>query len=88
MLIRWLLFFTMSVYFLLDYFHSVALISVGYEEANPLVLYLIGDNQNWERLLFLKIGLIIVLGIFLLVDQIQKRGKYEKSIRSSYTGGR
>lgn len=71
---RWLLFFTMSIYFILDYFHTRALIDYGLKELNPFVLFIIGKSFHWQNLLFLKILLITILGIFLLIDQVQKRG--------------
>ena len=41
------------------------------EEANPIVLWIVGDG-NWENVLYVKIAVLTALGILILIKQFKK----------------
>jgi len=62
----------LSTYCILDYFQTIALIGVGYIEANPIVVLITGESESWERLLYIKVLLLFALGILLLIKGNKK----------------
>lgn len=58
------LWLALFVYSILDYFQTIELIKFGYEEANPIVLWIVKDN--WSNLLYVKVIMMISLGILLI----------------------
>jgi uncharacterized membrane protein len=74
MLVKILLFGTLSIYSILDYTQTLALIQCGYKEVNPIVLYLIGPNENWIVLLTFKIAFLVWLGTCMVIQHF-KEGK-------------
>jgi hypothetical protein len=42
----------------------------GYEEWNPVVLWLVGTEQNWDALLYYKVVAIAIMGVLLLYKQL------------------
>ena len=76
MIIQILLYLALAVFCLIDHFQTVALIEVGFEELNPIVLWIIGGNQDWDRLLIYKITSLGLLGLLLIVNfYLQARRK-------------
>ena len=65
--IIWLMYITLCIYCILDYFQTVALISAGYVEANPIVVWIVNQSGDWEYLLYIKIFWLSILGILLAV---------------------
>ena len=66
------LYIALSAYFILDYYHTVALITYGLEEINPFVLWIVGEPAQWENLLAVKVGLLVFLGGLLIFYQLDK----------------
>ena len=71
MIILWCMFVALVIYNLLDYYQTVALVGFGMEEANPIVLWIVGDG-NWENILYAKIAVLTTLGILILIKQLKK----------------
>jgi len=65
--ITWLMYIALCVYCILDYFQTVALISAGYTEANPIVVWIVNQSGDWEYLLYIKIFWLSVLGVLLAI---------------------
>lgn len=63
-----LLYAVLSVFCILDYFQTIALINVGYTELNPIVLRIIGEDNDWNKLLLFKVVMLALLGILLIAD--------------------
>ena len=81
MIIQFCLFIALSVYFILDHYHTVALITYGLEEINPFVLWIVGEPAQWENLLAVKVGLLVFLGGLLILNYYdKKRREHEKNI--------
>ena len=54
MIIIWLMYLTLSVFCVLDYFSTKALLEFGYTEANPILLLLINSGTDFEHTLYIK----------------------------------
>ena len=67
------LYIALSAYFILDYYHTVALITYGLEEMNPFVLWVVGEPAQWENLLAVKMVLLILLGALLILNHGHKQ---------------
>ena len=67
------LYIALSAYFILDYYHTVALITYGLEEINPFVLWIVGEPAQWENLLAVKMVLLILLGTLLILNHGHKQ---------------
>ena len=81
MIIQILLYLALTVFCLVDHFQTVALIEVEFEELNPIVLWIIGENQDWNRLLIYKLLSLELLGLLLLINfYLQAKEKMEKCI--------
>lgn len=72
MIINYFLYIALAAFCLVDHFQTKALIDVGYEEANPIVIWLI--HGNWDNLLIFKIGMLFMLGILLGVHHLKREG--------------
>jgi len=72
MIIQWFLYGCLFIFCLFDYYQTVALIRCGYTEANPIVIWII-QNENWKLLLGYKLFMLILLGVLLLVNQLKNR---------------
>lgn len=73
MIIQILLYISLTIFCLIDHFQTVALIEVGFEELNPIVLWIIGENQDWNRLLIYKIVSLSLLGVLLIINHRQRK---------------
>ena len=73
MIIQLMLLFALGVYTVVDHLQTVALVNVGYGEANPVVLFLIGDNMQWDNLLVVKIGLVVFCGLLIIANDVRKK---------------
>lgn len=73
MFIKVIMFIPLCVYSILDYYQTISLLECGMEEVNPVVLWIIGPNMNWKLLLTAKIVFLILLGLLLVTEYIQKR---------------
>lgn len=80
MIIQIFLYITLTIFCLIDHFQTVALIEVGFEELNPIVLWVIGEDQNWNRLLIYKIVSLSILGLLLIFNFYLKAKKNDKNI--------
>lgn len=85
-IITWFLYLGLAVYSILDYFHTVTLIKLGFQEANPIVLWLIGPDEQWLRLLIAKVLLLTLVGILLIIKQIRDC-KNSKGVPSNVQSG-
>jgi len=73
MLIQMLLLITVGIFSIVDHLQTVALINCGYTEANPIVLWIIGNEMNWNDLLIVKVSLIVLCGTLLIINYYKKR---------------
>jgi len=73
MLIQMCLLFALAVFSLMDHFQTIALIELGYEEVNPIVLAIVGQDKNWDNLLIVKVSLLILCGALLIINYYKKR---------------
>jgi len=72
--IIWILYITLSIYCLLDYFLSAALFKLGYDELNPFMLWMMGPNKNVLNILYFKIAMLSIAGflIFIYTNKIKE----------------
>jgi len=63
----WLMYITLCIYCILDYFQTVVLVNAGYTEANPVVVWIVSTTGSWEYLLYIKIFWLSVLGVLLAI---------------------
>lgn len=85
MIIQIFLYLALTVFCLIDHFQTVALIEVGFEELNPIVLWIIGEDQNWDRLLIYKVGSLSLLGLLLILNfhlKAEKNGTIHKHTKN------
>lgn len=80
MVIQILLYIALTVFCLIDHFQTVALIEVGFEELNPIVLWIIGEDQNWNCLLIYKTVSLGLLGLLLIINHRWKKNNKRKEI--------
>jgi hypothetical protein len=71
--IIWLMYIALSIYCMLDYFLTVALIQTGGIEINPVIIWLIGKDKNWINVFYTKGSLLILLGVLLFI-YLRKKG--------------
>jgi hypothetical protein len=71
--IIWLMYIVLSIYCMLDYFLTVALIQTGCIEINPVIIWLIGKDKNWINIFYTKGSLLILLGVLLFI-YLRKKG--------------
>ena len=72
-MIYWFLYTLLCIYCILDYYHTIALVSFGMEEINPIVLWIIGPDYNWRYLLYTKVVSLAVLGALLIIKQVKDK---------------
>ena len=77
MFIKVVMFIPLCIYSILDYYQTVSLLKCGMEEINPIVLWLIGPDENWELLLAAKIAFLVMVAILLFVDYINSRERIQ-----------
>ena len=70
MVINWMLYICLVPFVVVDHYQTKALVEFGLEEANPVVLWLIGESQNWDALLYYKVVALSILGLLLLYKQL------------------
>jgi hypothetical protein len=80
MFIKSMMFIALSVYSMLDYYQTLSLIQFGHEEINPVVLWLIGPNENWTILLVCKISFLALLGTTIVLQHIKKKRRYHYDV--------
>ena len=72
MIIQWFLYGCLFIYCLTDYYQTTALLKCGFEEFNPIVLWTV-QNGSWGSVLYYKLFMLIVLGVFLGINQFISR---------------
>lgn len=80
LIIQIFLYITLTIFCLIDHFQTVALIEIGFEELNPIVLWIIDENQDYDRLLIYKIISLSILGLLLILNFYLKVKKNDKNI--------
>jgi hypothetical protein len=75
MFIKIALIAVVCIYSMLDYFQTLSLLECGHQEINPIVLWLIGSNENWTILLVCKIGFLVLLGITVILQHFKRNKK-------------
>ncbi|KKM84105.1 hypothetical protein LCGC14_1302530 [marine sediment metagenome] len=78
-MIQWLLYIALFFYCMVDFYQTKLLLELGAYEMNPLLRWMAGITGTWFSVAIFKVGLLTVLGVFLLkrnrrVDDIIPRG--------------
>lgn len=66
-LVIWVMYAVLSIYCLLDYFLTIQLAQVGGIEINPVIIWIIGENENWMNVFYAKSLVLILIGILLFI---------------------
>ncbi|NIU82887.1 MAG: hypothetical protein GWN64_05250 [Candidatus Thorarchaeota archaeon] len=75
MIINWALYILAVPFIIVDHYQTKALVEYGLKEANPVVLWLIGESHNWDALLYYKVVALSILGLLLLYKQLFQGGE-------------
>jgi uncharacterized membrane protein len=81
MLVKIALLAALALYSMLDYYQTLSLLECGHEEINPVVLWLIGPDENWLILLACKIGFLILLATTVILQHIKKKKEVKWIVR-------
>jgi len=71
-IIIWTLFIVLSIYSILDYYLSTSLFKLGFDELNPIMLWIIGAENKFINILYFKILTLSIVGFLLIFYTIKK----------------
>ena len=75
LVVVWTFFVALAAFVMVDHFQTVALIQAGYEEANPIVLWIIGEKMNWLNLFGFKTTMLMIVAALLFYRTVQILGE-------------
>lgn len=67
--VMWLLFLTAFIYNILDFWHTKLLLSLGGQEVNPIMAYIIDTTGTVYSVLVVKVIIFTVLGIMIFMAE-------------------